>query len=175
MNNKNLVFRGKSVRQDHLGRMAIIDKKTGNAYQLTKENVRLYNVLESRWIYSLILFYFIGVFFKNYLVATCTGLIVLMLSEWYYRHYFLKSLPVMKKFEPVNQQSSVKLFIQNYTKGRIAAFCVLAALMTPTFVLNAIYSKYSGTELMFNYVLSALCGCFTLFLLYCLFLKIKEK
>lgn len=159
---------------DQLGRIAILDKRSGQYYLLAKKDYRLCNILAGRLIYSLILCYFTGILI-NWYAGLAVGIILLVGSELYYRRAFLPSLDVIKKFKPVEQRTIIQRLTEDFSAGRIAAFLALTLILAPTFVLNAYYCGYEGAELILNYALTVFCLGIAGLFLYCLIIKLTRK
>lgn len=145
---------GRNVYMDKKKRTIYYDILTRQGYLLHKEHENRMQFFKNRFVIILFAAILCAGTFLTWTQAALAGVITAVLVELYFRLSYLKKLEVVTDVDFERRISPIDYIVQNKTRGKAQALCVLYLLFAVLVVLNAYMEQYNLGLMIASGVLS---------------------
>lgn len=159
MTNNVSSLSGTNIYLDMYGDTIYYNIFNKNGYIVSKAVEQKFKLFYHRYSIIFILLILLGDYFNTFTNTLSFGLVLIALSEFYFRVFFLNKLKVIKNFKRERKVSILENIIKSKEKEKTIMKAVAYILLSVLIILNAIQQN-------FNFIFIAISGIMSLFSLY---------
>ena len=172
--NKNL--KGSNIyRLKNSNQTIYYDNLTKTAFIISNKDALFFQTWQLRLPLCLMAMGLIILFTSDFKLAVIIGALLFVISSILFRFLFLNKLPVSTTFKKPESHGFIRDIAIKYSNNSLILIAVLFGSMAVSLIANQIIRPIAGAKEIFVYVLMILSIIVTIFLIYVINLKKKEK
>ena len=143
MNKNTVALAGKNIYLDMYGDTVYYNQFDKNGYIISPQVEQKFRVIYYRYSIIIIALILLGDYFKSLENTLLVGIGAVVLSEIYFRAYFLNKLKVVKNFNKENKTSKLYQIINSKEKDKAVMKACAYVLFGILIVINAIQQNFN--------------------------------